>query len=221
MSCNQWSRKNSLYLVYFSLHMFWYISFLRPPLAQSLLLSPLTITPQIANDLRTNLFDDEQDLYYSWSPTIPAGKPLLPVKLTTWRQSNAYKELLVSPPPGVREGQSYRLILTANPNAGPYINLAEGSEGLGKTHPFPVISMPVVFTKNAIKSKGKQERIERIYRIPLPIASEPQIVSMKITEQTSFDLDKVCTLPFVILRLQLIYPHDRKYGTRGLDLDRG
>ncbi|KAF5353076.1 hypothetical protein D9758_008751 [Tetrapyrgos nigripes] len=172
--------------------MFWYISFLRPPPAQSIPSFPITITPQIANDLRTNLYDNEQDIYYSWSPTVLTTKPSSPLKLTTWRQSNAYKELSVPPPFGVREGQSYRLVLCASPNVGPYIGFTEGSKEFGRTHPFSVISMPITFTKNAVKAKGKQERIERVYRFPLPTASEStaKVASMKITEQTSFDLDK-------------------------------
>ncbi|THU93868.1 hypothetical protein K435DRAFT_756958 [Dendrothele bispora CBS 962.96] len=159
--------------------MFWYVSFLRPPPTHASLSSPLSFTPQIANDLRTDLCDVEHDIFYSWN--TPHSQPL---KLTTWRQSNAYKELSVPPPSGVRDGQSYRLILTTTPIT-PYINLA-GSE-LGAL-PFPVFSVPILFTKNASKSKNKQERIERVYRFTLPITKT--LASIKITEQTSFDLDK-------------------------------
>jgi len=153
--------------------MLFYISFLRPPLASSSLASPVSFTPQIANDLRTDLFHGQQDLFYSWNQ----GRP---VKLTTWRQSSAYKEISVPPPAGVRDGQSYRLILTAN--LIPYVDLANLN-----SVPLPVMSVPILFTSKP-RAKTKQEQIERVYRFPI---HDKTLVSMKITEQTSFDLDKV------------------------------
>lgn len=175
--------------------MFYYISFLRPPALQVLPSSPVIITPQIANDLRTESFEESQDIYYSWSPAT-GSSATKPIKLTTWRLANAYKEITVHSPPGIRDGQSWRLILCSEPQR-ISINL-EDETGIGKA-PFPVISMPIEFTRNANKNRGKQERIERHYRFTLPNPEAPQTVdgssgvnaTLRITEQTSFDLDKV------------------------------
>ncbi|KAF9077962.1 putative methyltransferase-domain-containing protein [Rhodocollybia butyracea] len=188
--------------------MFYYISFLRPPPLQIFPSSLVSITPQIANDLRTELFEDSQDLYYAWCPGSSDGNSAnlasfvttKPAKLTTWRQANAYKEIAVVPPPGARDGQSWRLILSPEPQ---YISINLGELPLG-TKPFPVISMPIMFATKARKSFAKQERIERYYRFSvgnLPSAngnenpaldptSSKVSLALKITEQTSFDLDK-------------------------------
>ncbi|EEB89067.1 hypothetical protein MPER_12884 [Moniliophthora perniciosa FA553] len=175
--------------------MFFYISFLRPPPLQALPSSQIKITPQIANDLRTEHFEGSQDVYFSWSPSsttkqLPGLQTTKPTKLTTWRQANAYKEMTISPPPGVREGQQWRLILTSDPQ-----NMTIGlprAEMLGK-QPFPVLSMPILFTKQASKGSGKQEQIERVYRFSVLREGVQTEVGMRITEQTSFDLDKVRT----------------------------
>lgn len=71
--------------------MFFYISFLRPPPTSCS--NAVSITPQIANDLRTELMDGVQDIYYSWL-SVATGQETKPMKLTTWRgQSSAYKEI--------------------------------------------------------------------------------------------------------------------------------
>ena len=169
--------------------MFFYISFLRPPATQSYPSGTISITPQVANDLRTEPFDGAQEIYYSWSPVNPnSAEPYpaisAPQKLTVWRQSSAYKEIPVPLPQGLREGQSYRLVLTAHGQGRPHIiNLAASDLG---TRPFPVLSMPVLFSSRG--RAGKQEQIERVYRIPLQAGTNGFLT---VREQTSFDLDKV------------------------------
>lgn len=164
--------------------MFFYLSFLRPPPLQCSLSGTVKITPQIANDLRTELYEEAIDIYYSWTST--SGFASQPAKLTTWHgQSSAYKEITVPLPPKVINGTSWVLGLTSDPVSNPYIDLASGSS-LGST-PFPVASLPVLFSNNR-PNVGKQEKIERIYRIPL-LSDQEKI--LQIVEQTSFDLDKV------------------------------
>ncbi|TFK39430.1 putative methyltransferase-domain-containing protein [Crucibulum laeve] len=179
--------------------MFYYISFLRPLPIQTPPFHSISIMPQISNDLRTESFPDEQELYFSWTPLkVPSGRtppPTRPAKLTTWREANAYKEIPVPPPAGLKEGQEWRLVLSAqgmeggNANFSSTIDLGIGSK-IGKL-PFPVLSMPVLFSAKGWKGRDKQEQIERIYRFPvIQSDGEKKEVGMKITEQTSFDLDK-------------------------------
>lgn len=164
--------------------MFFYLSFLRPPPHQSPLSGPITITPQIANDLRTEIYEENVDIWYFWSSSSGSTKP---AKLTTWRgQASAYKEISVPLPPNIHHGASWSLTLQC-PSLHPFIDLASGPNfGL---LPFPVTSLPVLFSKNK-SGPGKQEKIERSYRISCgdPDGAES---FMKITEQTSFDLDKI------------------------------
>ncbi|CDO69672.1 hypothetical protein BN946_scf184851.g60 [Trametes cinnabarina] len=172
--------------------MFFYISFLRPPATHSNPSGSITITPQVANDLRTEPFDGAQDIYYSWSPVNPARPEpypsiTIPQKLTVWRQSSAYKEIRVPLPQGLQDGQSYRLVLTAHGQGRPHIiNLAAHDLG---ARPFPVLSMPILFSSRgrAAHAGEKQEQIERVYRLPLH-AGENGFLTVR--EQTSFDLDK-------------------------------
>lgn len=177
--------------------MFYYLSFLRPPPLSGPLTGPISITPQIANDLRTESLDEAQDIYYSWSPpqddTGPSKSfpPAItkPLKLTTWRQSSAYKELLVPLPPGVRNGQPWRLVLTSHVHGRPHVISLKDND-LGHT-PFPVMSMPIMFNSRHPKTSvtGKQEQIERIYGFSLK--SKEDNVCLIVREQTSYDLDKV------------------------------
>ncbi|KAF9018616.1 hypothetical protein BDZ89DRAFT_1044398 [Hymenopellis radicata] len=123
---------------------------------------------------RTEFFDGTQDIFYSWqSPGLP---PTSRTKLTTWRQETTYKELVVPLPGGTREGQTWRLILSTGDAA---VNLADVKQ-LGKT-PFGVLSMPINISRS--NNGKKQEQIERVYTLGAT-------GKMKITEQTSFDLDK-------------------------------
>jgi protein N-lysine methyltransferase METTL21D len=174
--------------------MFYYISFLKPPLYQVPPGVPVSLTPQVANDLRTELFAGMQDIYYIWLQLGPAGRASLhpiaiprPVKLTTWREGSAYKEVSVPPPVSAREGQQYRLILTTHAQGCPYIvNLASTTTG---DRPFPVLSMPITFSSGRpAKGPTKQERVERIYRLCTGSGDQ---AFMSVKEQTSFDLDKV------------------------------
>ena len=190
--------------------MFFHISFLRPPPLQSALSANIPITPQIANDLRTEHFDGSQDIYYSWSPssTTATTQPTQLIKLTTWRLSSAYKEIPFPPPHGVREGQQWRLLLTGRENPSSRsspVAIHLDDKSVGKT-PFPVMSMPILFTSRAAppKKSAKQEQIERVYRLRpaqegerhgLPLDGGG--VFLWLVEQTSFDLDKVCFLLFL------------------------
>lgn len=180
--------------------MFYYLSFLRPPPRTVEIGTPISITPQIGNDLRTELFEHPQDIFFSWSLESPIktlnadNSPvtltlLTPRKLTRWRHLNAYKQISIPSPPNIRNGQKYRLILTASEGGSAVINLVGNPCGVS---PFPVISMPITFTspsQHALTS-GKQEQVERIYVISTPIGNEIPLI---VRERTSFDLDKVPT----------------------------
>lgn len=179
--------------------MFFYLSFLRPPPLQATPAGTISITPQVANDLRTEPFDGAQDIFYSWTqsqfgPSTSSSPPRItkPIKLTTWRQASAYKEIKVPLPPSIRNGQSWRLVLTTQAQASPHtINL--GNSALGNT-PFPVMSMPVLFDSSSRldpSAGGKQEQVERVYQLPFGPGESRYLT---ITEQTSFDLDKVSTV---------------------------
>jgi hypothetical protein len=180
--------------------MFYYISFLRPPPSVAPLSSrTIPVTPQVANDLRTQLFPADIDLYYAWSKAKlppddfePSPKPS---KLTTWRAANAYKEISIPLPHVVREGDSWRLLLTASDGLlgveADRLHLGDPALGI---LPFPVFSMPIHFSNKMSASSpfSKQDSIRRIMalnRTRDPDASgEPSVV---IAEQTSYDLDKV------------------------------
>jgi hypothetical protein len=153
--------------------MFYYISFLRPPPTQSSTNTPLFITPQIANDLRTEVCPNHHDIFYQWLPS-----PSRPQKLTSWNPTNPYpKPVPVPPPTNARPGQSYVLALSSSPAT---------SIPLGALNdcpvPFPVLSHPVAMHKGKDQGK-KQEKIDRVYTLL-------ENAKLVITEQTSFDLDK-------------------------------
>ena len=190
--------------------MFFYLSFLRPPPLQAPHYGTISITPQISNDLRTEPFENPQDLYFSWSlqtgqslfntnPDNATTKPLK--KLTTWRPSTAYKEIPVPLPSDVRQGQSWRLIITGSAQSHgrsrpDIIDL--NSEEIGQLIPFPVISMPVLLSTTGAKFvSSKQEKIERMYSVRLGGSTgmrgtdSENVALLRFTEQTSFDLDKV------------------------------
>ncbi|KAF9564244.1 hypothetical protein CPC08DRAFT_741530 [Agrocybe pediades] len=175
--------------------MFYYISFLRPPPVQAAPYTPFSIKPQISNDLRTESFEGEQELYYSWSrPGQPISKPQ---KLTTWRPSSAYKDIPVPLPSGVRDGQYWRLILSgeaqAHGRASPE-SIDLSSSAIGSSMPFPVMSMPILFMGKGHKGALKQEAVERTYLVPVHHKDEEGEKSwqavLRFVEKTSFDLDK-------------------------------
>jgi protein N-lysine methyltransferase METTL21D len=185
-------------------NMYFYISFLRPPpTAASPSARTIAITPQVANDLRTELFPGAVDLYYVWAPTSPALRATRPAKLTTWTAASAYKELAVGLPPGVRDGQAWTLVLSTA-LVGPRIALSDA----GST-PFAVLSMPIDFTARASAAPAKQERIRRV----LSLGAD---VDIAITEQTSFDLDKVGPRPRTYAMRPTYAAVDRNCGTVGL-----
>ncbi|KAJ7765388.1 putative methyltransferase-domain-containing protein [Mycena maculata] len=156
--------------------MFFYISFLRPPPTSCS--NAISITPQIANDLRTELFGGVQDIYYSWL-SVATGEETKPIKLTTWRgQSSAYKEIPVPLPRSLTRG-AWRLVLGSSPMSSDVRLDVDGAL------PFGVMSMPILLGQaQSSKAKSKlQDRIERVY----PFGEDKRV---RIIEQTSFDLDK-------------------------------
>lgn len=168
--------------------MFYYISFLRPPPTQAALSGePILITPQIANDLRTEYYIDVQDIFYSWSLHSPTPSSVItkPVKLTSWRASTMYKEIPVPPPRNVRDGEYWRLILSSGTSRKDQV-LSLNDQNLGR-QPFPVLSDPIFFSARSSKAV-KQERIQRSYG--LTATNRDHHVIFDIIEQTSFDLDK-------------------------------
>ncbi|KIJ20655.1 hypothetical protein PAXINDRAFT_174160 [Paxillus involutus ATCC 200175] len=170
--------------------MFYYISFLRPPPLQASITpsEPILITPQICNDLRTEYFQESVDIYYSWSLDSPKpNSPVItkPVKLTSWRSNNAYKEISVPRPQNLRDGQSWRLVLSCGMTRKDQV-VALDEQNLGNA-PFAVVSMPVMFTTRPQKG-SKQEQIGRSYFLRASLQDSP--VMFDIMEQTSFDLDK-------------------------------
>ena len=227
------------------LSMFYYLSFLRPPPTQAPPSGTVSITPQIANDLRTEHYDNEQDIFYSWQQiaTSPGqtSAQTAPGKLTTWRLATAYREIPVPVPSGVRDGQVWRLALSCDGRATDQLGRAVelGSDRLGRV-PFPVLSMPIKFSSRMPKgSVAKQEKIERAFTFllptPVPVGegesgvllenarSSPSRATIKVTEQTSFDLDKVgwsWSLVIQVVAYLEVAIH-RKFGTAALDLAHG
>jgi hypothetical protein len=165
--------------------MYYYLSFLRPPPSIVALNALIVIAPQIANDLRTELYEEELDIWYSWKSTNP-GSSTRPAKLTTWRGSpSAYKEIQVPPPPRVREGQQWQVLLSSGRTETAAVDLNRPL-----SFPFGVSSLPIAFSSrngsSTASGKGKQEQIERTYLV----GSNP----ITIREHTAFDLDKVRVL---------------------------
>ncbi|KAJ7434214.1 hypothetical protein B0H11DRAFT_736971 [Mycena galericulata] len=157
--------------------MFFYISFLRPP--PTTCSNAISITPQIANDLRTELFEGEQDIYYKWQ-SVETDEETKAVKLTTWRgEASAYKEIPVPLPRSSRTQGAWRMVLESTPSSSGVRLDAESAL------PFGVMSMPILLGRaQSNKAKAKlQNQIERVYTL-----GEDKRV--RITEQTSFDLDK-------------------------------
>lgn len=185
--------------------MFFYVSFLRPPPTRAPLSSPLLITPQISNDLRTEPCEGDHDIFYDWvfvehgahgprtafaarigPPRGTPGNQLGMKKLMTWRNANTYREIPVPVPQGVREGQQWRLALSAVPVGGNGSASSSASSGggliplngrihldeekFGRRLPLGVSSMPVTFTY-ASRGAPKQEEIERTYEFKVACAA--------------------------------------------------
>jgi protein N-lysine methyltransferase METTL21D len=171
--------------------MFYYISFLRPPPSSSPPGS-VSFTPQIANDLRTELFPGAQDIFYAWLPSTESleDTQVQPRKLMTWSQAVAYKEISIALPPIARPGQSWRLILSASPSTKHMFIPLGNVHSTGKA-PFPVISIPIKITPKPDKILVKQTQVERMYCASLAGLGDLHFL---LREQTSFDLDKVIDL---------------------------
>jgi protein N-lysine methyltransferase METTL21D len=192
--------------------MFFYLSFLRPLPHSSDTSNNVSITPQIANDLRTFHLEEEVDIFYTWSSSLAdcTGSNISSMarKLTTWRKSSMYKNLSIPLPANAKPGQEWRLLLSCGAHSTSASFMIDfGGNGFG-ARPFPVISMPLLLDVRMAKNKptGKQEQIERLYSIPSR-SSEKQSTILCIREQTSFELDKVNTTPasctmFLMLGLQ-------------------
>lgn len=178
--------------------MYYYLSFLRPPPTEvSSIVGCVTITPQIANDLRTEPCTGAIDIFYSWAlcntpeNALYVSKTTKPIKLTTWSSSSTYKELKVPLPSTARPGTSWRLVLSSSTTPRHHL-IPLFDEELGPS-PLPVISMPVLVTRSSTSKHGKQDEIERVFALSSHDAQFPLV----IREQTSFDLDKVRTGPRV------------------------
>jgi len=217
--------------------MFFYISFLRPPPTQSPPPNQIHITPQVSNDLRTEPYNFSQDIYYSWigplqglvssKKTIATTKATVKkaTKLTVYRTSSAFKEISVPPPTGVRDGQQWQLVLAPSPDVIVNYSIDLFDENIGSGMPFPVTSMPILFSSKGLGGKRvlrKQERIQRVYRISNGGGETENSIEgsspreLRITEQTSFDLDKVrlTSSSFRIHEKKSVNQAEhRKYGT--------
>ncbi|KAG9010006.1 hypothetical protein FRB94_011142 [Tulasnella sp. JGI-2019a] len=198
--------------------MFFYLSFLRPPpRSASVTAKGLLITPQIANDLRTETFEDEVDVWFRWQSSDGRNSPHK--KLTTWKGSQSlYKSIDVPLPSPLRVGDSWRLALwvsnepeISSLNRDPLTiellpsNSTQGEPGSLTAAEFgrevlPVISNPILIEgprKNSKDGGRKSERVLRKYGLP-PLAggvvnddsTEQRMRSVSLIEQTSFDLDK-------------------------------
>ncbi|CDZ98689.1 Putative N2,N2-dimethylguanosine tRNA methyltransferase [Phaffia rhodozyma] len=100
--------------------MYYYLSFLRPPPRTTDTVTPFVITPQIANDLRTEILESTLQIFYQWIQGPSSSTTAQPVhSLTTWLGSpSVYKPLSIPPPLGIRSGQSWTLSLFARPCSG-------------------------------------------------------------------------------------------------------
>ncbi|ORX33635.1 putative methyltransferase-domain-containing protein [Kockovaella imperatae] len=163
--------------------MYWYLSFLRPPpKSVSVTEDCIQITPQIANDLRTELRYVPTDIGYVWQRVQPASSQDDALEhLTTWTPpQSTYKTLSVPLPTDVKPGQSWRLGLeTMNPDGPNVPSLA--SFACPNPPIVPVWSAPIQFIQGAAPAV-KQDRIQREWMI----AED----TLRVIEQTSFDLDK-------------------------------
>ena len=164
--------------------MFYYLSFLRPPPTSAAIGAPISLTPQVSNDLRTESYPEAVDIFCQWVDAT-SGTPLSSItKLTTWRDSNAYKEITLPPPPLRKAGQA-TLVLTPTPTPGTR-ELDLRSPGYGK-QPLAVFSTPITFNSRLSGKASKQESIERVFRV----LDSAENGSLRVKEMMSFDLDKV------------------------------
>ncbi|KAI0028326.1 putative methyltransferase-domain-containing protein [Vararia minispora EC-137] len=157
--------------------MFYYLSFLRPPPHASPH-APITLTPQVSNDLRTESFPGAADIFFHWRDIASDALLTPPAKLTTWRATTAYKPLAVPPPP-----RAVPCVLVLAPTPAPSADAVDlRSSDCGRL-PLPVRSLPITFGSTKQQNR-KQEAIERVF-----VLSSKQPL-LRIRERTSFDLDK-------------------------------
>ncbi|WVW80047.1 hypothetical protein I302_102020 [Kwoniella bestiolae CBS 10118] len=98
--------------------MYWYISFLRPPpVSITSQTKEVVITPQIANDLRTELRYNPTTIHYTWQRLSPTLSPSTsPKELTIFiPPQSTYKPIAVPLPSNVQIGESWRLGLFSPP----------------------------------------------------------------------------------------------------------
>ena len=188
--------------------MFFYFSFLRTPPQSTSQSSSVVFTPQVTNDLRTEPFPTNIDIFYWWISSTPEKVTRLsePAKLTTWRQENAYKPLQIPPPSknliGAAAGATgidCNLVLAPAPIVTSSIIDLRDPE-IGRV-PLPVCSLPIRISvasqqqrrRDAVASTAstkspKQEAITRTFRL---FDEGDATALMRIKETVSFDLDKV------------------------------
>ncbi|WVO13234.1 hypothetical protein L204_100847 [Cryptococcus depauperatus] len=213
--------------------MYWYISFLRPPpVSVTLYSESLLVTPQVANDLRTELRYEPTKIYYTWQRIAPKNsEPEALKELTTFMPpASTYKPLAIPLSLQAQVGDSWRLGLfscgsrsqnckDAEPEpVNHLLDLVQQPKILGVwSEGIEIIRLPGGMNNGAVRGMGKQkERPEDVgrcarakkgkekekerYDVPkqgrihreliLPLVRQNQQPSLKIIEQTSFDLDK-------------------------------
>ena len=151
--------------------MFYYLHLTRPPPEQADPFQPLLITPNIANDLRTEYplpGPTGIDIFYAWVKCIDnttdnkanrrvLGPMTAPTKLMTWL-GNTYKEIQVFPPkeatkatPAGTGGRWQLLLCTRAAELGTYvpsIDLGSSTE-MFETYVLPILSSPVLFVSGS------------------------------------------------------------------------
>ncbi|TYJ59181.1 hypothetical protein B9479_000170 [Cryptococcus floricola] len=210
--------------------MYWYISFLRPPpVATANPAQGITITPQVANDLRTELRYEPTTISYLWQRLVPAtSPPTPPTQLTIFEPpASTYKPITIPLPPLAKVGESWRLGLFSSgasskargAEAGPsgkLLDLVQGPQILGVWSEGIQIIRPSGsgLTPGAVRGMGKQKETQpssgakgknikgngkgkpekdegaKQGRIIREWALPENEGSLRIVEQTSFDLDK-------------------------------
>ncbi|WOO85180.1 Protein-lysine methyltransferase METTL21D [Vanrija pseudolonga] len=101
--------------------MYWYLSFLRPPpVYLAIPADGVVVTPQVANDLRTELRDAPTEIAYTWQRTHPTpSSPTKPLPLTRFEPpESTYRPLTVPLPRNARVGEHWRLGLVEVPSPG-------------------------------------------------------------------------------------------------------
>ncbi|KAK4687388.1 hypothetical protein P7C73_g2716, partial [Tremellales sp. Uapishka_1] len=174
--------------------MYWYISFLRAPPVSLSPHQPLILTPQIANDLRTEIRYAPTTLYYTFQLLSPScAAPLPPKLLTTFSPpESTYKALSVELPSQARIGETWRIGVFANEacDGGSIADLSimgvwsEGIEIVREKEGAGGIVKGIGKAKGKGKEKEKDKEVVKQSRI------RREWRELKIIEQTSFDLDK-------------------------------